>query len=1196
DRVFSEMLEVVAGRGGSLLKFGGDALLLLFTGDDHVVQACASAVEMRSTLRLASQLSTSVGRIDLRMSSGIHSGEIDLFLVGITHRELLVTGPAATKTTEMEATAGAGEIVVSHDVRSMLPADFIGAAKGPGWLMKKRKIHHPPNDGVGSVTGGDVVAEAVPIGLRERLRAGSGEAEHRLATVGFVEFQGTDSLISREGGATAADHFERLVGVVQEATEREGVTLLATDIDGDGGKVILASGVPTSRHDDEGRMLRALRSVLDADIGVTLKAGVNRGHVFVGDVGTQKRRTFTVMGDTVNVAARLMAAAAPGSLLASPTVLDLSSTLYETEALEPLRVKGKKEPVQAYGVGEEKGVRPPTLERELPFHGRETETQMLVQIVTTCASTGTGGIMTITGGAGIGKTRLVTEVLQRCPGLDTLLIQSEPSGTDIPYWAFRDPMRAALGIQRGPQTEMVSALTEVVVSKTPKLAWAVPLLGDIMHIEAADNETTAAYDPQFRPDRAADAFVEFLESLYTAPLVVLAEDVHWIDEASMGLLEHLGRAAEDRSWSVVLTARPEELSVEAPGGQIALGLLDEEAARTIVIEATDAAPLRPHELEAVVSKAAGNPLFLAELLQLMRETGDVDQLPSSLDAVVSTEIDALPPFTRQVLMFLSVLGRSFRRVVANELLEPEGFALDKATVGDLSLFIIVDGEERLRFRHAVVHDVAYQSLSYRRRRVLHARAGEVIERLAGDDTEAVAEFLALHYFEAGEFEKAYRYSRLAGDKARAAYANTDAARHYKRALEAVRNIVIDDETVITDLWIELAAVTELAGRMDESRRFLSRAWRSAAEDGSRRAEISLLRAGSWMETGRMSEAKRSLTQGRRAVPSSSDGDRLRLLARLDAFEASVLAANNQPAEARDLAQRAASAAERVDEREALARSLVVLDWANFMMGISAEKRSPEAIEIYRELAMHERSGAALINLGAISYMEGDWAGAIGWYQRAAEAAVSSGNVLDSALAKANLAELLISQRKLDEARRLIAEAHRVFTATESDTFMPLVQLLQARILLAADREDSAVDRLETLVRDQIPSAPTPWTAETVLALFEALLKAQRASEVLRRIDEFQTSYPDLADEVSLGLGRVRGRALAEQGQSKEGLAAFDDALAMARAQRSLFELALLLEARAELLVALGRTIDSRSATEATTLFEQLGIEMTSPDR
>ncbi|HJQ95804.1 MAG TPA: adenylate/guanylate cyclase domain-containing protein, partial [Acidimicrobiia bacterium] len=598
DRIFGRMLEVSSDRGGSLIKFGGDALLLFFDTEDHVMQACAAAVEMRAALREASKEKTSVGRINLRMSSGIHTGTVDFFLVGSSHRELIVTGPTATVTTLMESTAEAGEILVSPAVRAHIPADFLGNQKGEGWRLRKVRISYTPS-GRSQLAPGGHLEDLIPRALRDNLASGVVDSEHRMASIAFVKFKGVDELLAREGPERVADELEILVNAVQQAADKESVTFLASDIDSDGGKIILVTGVPESRHDDEGRLLRAARQIVETDLSLTLRIGVNRGHVFSGSVGAAFRRTYTIMGDSVNLAARLMAAAAPRKIFSTPAVLDRSSSLFRSEPLEPFKVKGKEQPITAYAVEEELGVRPPELRHELPFHGREAELQMLVGIVTTCAALGRGGIMTLTGDIGVGKSRLIVEVIERCPGLATWMIQAEPNGRENAYWAIRDPLRRMMGIDRASQVEMAESLRSRIAEVAPDLAEALPLLGDAMHIDLPESDSSKAIDPQFRPERTADAVIQLIERVNGGPFIAIAEDGQWLDEASIGVLRRIGTAAESKPWTVIVTAYQDQSRFEPLGQEIVVRPLSSEAVRQIAIEATSAAPLRPHELDNV---------------------------------------------------------------------------------------------------------------------------------------------------------------------------------------------------------------------------------------------------------------------------------------------------------------------------------------------------------------------------------------------------------------------------------------------------------------------------------------------------------------------------------------------------------------------------------------------------------------------
>src|SRR4029450_5326850 len=308
--VFAKLLGVAYGEDGSLLKFGGDALLLWFSGSGHAQRAATAAHGMRATLRSVGRLDTTAGKVLLRMSVGVNTGSFHFFLVGESHRELIVTGPAASRTVEMESTATAGEILGSGDTAAALPARSLGQPKGEGILLRSGPptLSFGRDDAEVLITSIDV-AQGIPVTLREHLLSGAAEPEHRTATVAFVHFDGVDDLIEHRGVDVTAAGLHELIACVQRAAEDNGVTFLGTDIGHDGGKVILGAGAPNALGDDEGRMLLTLRSVIDADTTVPVRIGVNKGPVFAGDIGPGYRRTYTVMGDAVNLAARVMSMA-----------------------------------------------------------------------------------------------------------------------------------------------------------------------------------------------------------------------------------------------------------------------------------------------------------------------------------------------------------------------------------------------------------------------------------------------------------------------------------------------------------------------------------------------------------------------------------------------------------------------------------------------------------------------------------------------------------------------------------------------------------------------------------------------------------------------------------------------------------------------------------------------------------------------
>ena len=756
NHVFSRMLAIAADQGGSLLKFGGDALLLLFPGTDHQLCAVRSAVAMRAALREAQKDELSAGRLNLRMSVGVHSGTVNLFMVGASHRELLISGPAASATVKMEQTAEAGEIVISPATAGALPPGAVGLAKGPGFLVRTRRV---VSEGPGPIpmtpVPRDEVATRLPIGLRAHLGSVSGGSEHRLATVAFLKYKGVDDLLAREGPEATASVLDETVTAVQAAVDAEKVTFLASDLDDNGGKIILVTGVPTSGDDDEGRMLRALRRIADCPLRLAVQIGVNRGHVFAGEIGAEFRRTFTVMGDTVNLAARLMAAAPRGTVLSTAAVLDRSYTLFATEAVPPFHVKGKTAPVQAYALGPAEGINL-EVRSTLPFVGREAEVERL-ETALSSATTGKGRVILIEAERGLGKSRLVDELRVRHPGLLLLLLQGEPYGEGTPYLPFRRSLRGLLGISTDESELAAKQLTELVAGLGPEMGPLAPLLAPLTDLELADTPESAAIAPKFRRDRTADLLLQLYDAFVDQTLLVLVEDAHWFDETTSGLVERLLAGASSRRWLVVLTRRPVAGGLRPTADEtIELKPLGEGAAQQLIDAATVAAPLKPHENDVIVARSGGSPLFLEELVRVSRSSG-IESLPESLDAVANSDIDALAPLARHVLRHAAVLGHSFEEPLLSELLENEGLELDTGMRRELSDYLVTSGDGRVHFRHALLREAAYEGLPYKRRRELHSSAGRVIERRAGSGVESQADALSMHFSRAQEWDKAWRY-------------------------------------------------------------------------------------------------------------------------------------------------------------------------------------------------------------------------------------------------------------------------------------------------------------------------------------------------------------------------------------------------------------------------------------------------------
>src|SRR5262245_17304844 len=788
---FSDLLSVAYEQGGGLLKFGGDALLLLFSeedGDDHAARAARAAHGMRKRLQTVGKLVTPGGRVNLRMSVGVHTGVFDFFLVGESHRELVVTGPGSTRVVEMEGTAVAGEIVISPDTAAQLPAATLGEVRGQGRLLRSAPRGAGSNETWVLPELSDGMLEiGIPVATRETLEAAVGEPEHRHVSVAFIHFDGTDRMLEAKGPDVVADRLDQLVRETQRAVDTNGLCFLGSDVDADGGKLILTAGAPRAHLDDEERMLLALRSVVDAGCAVPLRIGVNKGPVFAGDIGPRYRRTYTVMGDAVNLAARVMAKAQPGQLLATGSILDASGTAFELLPLEPFMVKGKAKPVSASVVGPVTGTKVVADEDdELPLVGRTAELAVITRALDD-ARAGHGSTIEIVGPPGVGKTRLLGELLARADGFDVVSSSCELYNASTAYGPFRGFLRTALGIPLDAGADEAAMwLRNRVESSVPDLVPWLPLLALPLDADVPTTPEVDALGPEYRRPKLEWAVSVLLAALYAGrPVLVTLEDAHWMDDASASLLTTLLRDIGNGPWLAVVTRRDETTGFVASNeacNTLRPSPLSDDDGRTLLLAATEASPLPRHELDVLVERSGGNPLFLKELVRAARLAGDVDELPTSIEAIVTAQIDQLPPADLQILRYAAVFGASFADQLVEALFEGEE-SLDPGVWDRLNDLVEPHGSGRHRFRHALMRDAAYQGLPFRRRRELHRRVGALLATSATDVGDE-AELLSLHFFEAQCWPEAWEYSAMAGRRSEEKFALVQSADFYLRAIEA----------------------------------------------------------------------------------------------------------------------------------------------------------------------------------------------------------------------------------------------------------------------------------------------------------------------------------------------------------------------------------------------------------------------------
>ncbi|MGZ6904661.1 MAG: adenylate/guanylate cyclase domain-containing protein [Acidimicrobiia bacterium] len=1193
---FQSLLTLAYNAGGSLLKFGGDALLLLFRDEDHATRAATTAIAMQERLRHVGRLTTSAGRVVLRMSAGVHSGRFGCFLVGDRHRELMLAGPDVSTVVAMEGAASAGQIVVSDATAAAIEPRLVGVPQAPGHRLRRVAVRIPEAPAPRlAVDPGLDLRRFLDRTIVDHVARGGGAPEHRTVCIAFCHYDGTDGLMDTEGPAAVAAALHGLVAVVQEEVERSGVTFLATDVDHDGGKIILAAGVPTATEQDADALLATVRRIADQPLPLPLRIGVHRGAVFAGEVGPPYRRTYTVMGDTVNLTARLMARAAAGEIIASPEILEPSRTSFATTELEPFMVKGKRKPVVAATLGATRRAETRAA-LVLPLVGRGPEVARLAAAVATVRD-GTGVACEIVGPAGIGKSRLVDELRSIASDLPQFSVAANPYDATTPYAMFWWLLHDLLGQPvDAPPERVAAALEDAVTTHAPELGPWMPLLATVLDVPVPSTPEVDAIDPEFLPQRVREVTATFLNAVLPTGVVVIVEDAHWIDDASTMVLDLILRSVHSRPALVCLTRRETETGARVPEGpgtvSIQLEPLGHDDAVAAVLAATEASPLRDDETQALARRAAGNPLFLETLLDEVRRGEDLASLPTTIDAVVTAQIDRLPHDLRDLVRVAAVLGQTFQLDELEQLLDGRLPDPDAPAWTELQSILVSAGAGSLRFRHALVRDAAYEELPYRRRRELHARAGDVIAAPLGEHPETEAELLSFHYLNARRYDDAWRFARIAARRATEKYANVEAAELLDRAIVAARHGAEVRAADLAAVWEQYGDVADRAGIYDRALLAYRNSRRLLGDDHLAVAGIFLKEAWIAERNGRYPEAVRAVRKGLRQLEPDSSPAVDRIRARLRVWYATIRQVQGRCREARRECEAVIDLARAVDDPRTEAEARSLLDWALVALGeAELAHHSNRALELFTELGDLAGQAKVINNLGGFAYFDGRWDDAVDLYERARVLREQTGNSVDAALGTLNISEVLIDQGRLDEATTALQEVHRVWRAADYRGGVAIAQMHLARISALRGDFDTAFDRLaearETLTTIGADSDVIEIdlrTAECRLLAGDADRARDLAEETLRR----DRSLGGVIDQAPLlrvlGLGRLAA------GDVPGALDAIAASLEEARQRESSFDIARALEALARIETELGELEQAREhAAEASERLGGLGV-------
>jgi tetratricopeptide (TPR) repeat protein len=802
----------------------------------------------------------------------------------------------------------------------------------------------------------------------------------------------------------------------------------------------------------------------------------------------------------------------------------------------------------------------------------------------------------------MGKSRLLEEVKTQCADMAIVSAACEQYEQSTPYFAFRGALRSLVDVPlNGNPSLTTQQLREWLEPRAPELVPWVPLLAIPLDVEVEPTREVEELQPAFRRARLHGVVEELLAKVLPGPTLFVLEDVHWMDEASSELLRHLGGQVSKRAWLMCATRRPTPGGFHAaegvppvPAMTIMLEPLTDEAAAALIGAAAEAG-LASRDVVAITERAGGNPLFLQELVSAPRPEEQEEALPESVESVVATRIDKLDPGDRALLRYAAVMGATFSGALLGEVLSDDPSASADSEAWDrLAEFVGRDPYTAgaFRFRHALFRDAAYEGLSYRRRRELHARVGEAYERLYPDHTAEHAELLSLHFFHAQVWDKAYGYSLLAGERAQAKFANTEAASFYRRTLEVARRLPELDPEAIGRVWEALGDVCELAGLYRDA----ADAYRSArqlAEKAGRLEPMLLLKEGVIRErSARFTEALRWYNRGLRAAAKITD-ERTRRQATLELSlaYAGVRLRQGNFTNCIVWCRRVVEQADPAEDLLAMAHAFYLQHLAYTSIG-SPEKQALRglALPIYEEIGDLLGQANILNNLGIDAYYDGRWDESLELYERSQELRERIGDVVGAATIMNNIGEIRADQGHLGAAEDLFNESLEVFERSGNRYMAGLATSNLGRSAARAGRCDNGRSLLLKALAGFHEVKAGSFVLETKARLAECAVLEGDSEAALKQADETLEAirHAGAGPGLRAMLYRIRGYALLQTGDVDAAESALEESVRIALEADASYELAQSVRARARLRAQRG-TESADDERRAAELLEQLGV-------
>jgi len=699
--------------------------------------------------------------------------------------------------------------------------------------------------------------------------------QRRNVTILFADLAEYTSLSEKVDNEVLFNLIQKVIHIMVDVVyQYEG---MVDKILGDG--VMALFGAPIAHENNAERAAKAALemqekiSELDDDfyadqVGtLKLHIGLNSGSVIVGGVGTDRLMNYTAIGDIVNIAHRLGDCAEPGEILVSASVYEATQAIFSYEMLPSLFLKGISKSIQAYRLIKPRdkpeslrGINSLVAPLVAPLVGRDLELGLLITAFHQAVEKKQPRLVLLTGEAGIGKSRLTREFIKNIEQYSPTVLEghSLTYRRTVSYWMFMDLLRNYLGTTQS--TPGFQTHERLVTKMYDRLGnQAINVIPYLEYILAIEHSETEAADRRMHLDAAQlrqQIFLAVKELILAEanrrPMVLILEDLHWADEASLDLFEYLvdriqnvpilflviSRTIQEEKLKVIISQVEERIGDRFTS--IELQNLSIDECEQLLSALLAVSELPPHLRNQLLHKSAGIPFFLEELIRMLiddqvirreesgwrylSEQGSYELgVPENINALILARFDRLNEEQRRVLRCASVIGKEFNLPTIAEAIELKDKTALHTTIDILVQkgFIIKKpggSDTECLFRHVLTCDAVYDTLLHRDKRELHLKVGEAIEKLNGDQFGAQVELLASHFIRSDRLDKALYYLTLAGQKAAQDYANQQASSHYEEALKLLSSVPHSIKQSL-QIWTGMGDVLLFTGEYSRARHF-----------------------------------------------------------------------------------------------------------------------------------------------------------------------------------------------------------------------------------------------------------------------------------------------------------------------------------------------------------------------------------------